>query len=199
MPTIIDLSTFYFFPHGTTLEEIEFSAAHLPLIHPVSDAVSGLFGHHSKKAGLIDARAYAASQDQEMVVVDYQIHLESQLPKSVIKRENMKESEFLNMDRISSALSKELSIFWKGLLEEEGAPGSELDKINWSLPIYFVALRPDLVWNLHQHEHWNHFKIIVHPAIIKTNPSRTLMVATTFDHSIIQNKRVRLHPDITLT
>ena len=199
MPTIIDLSTFHFFPYGKAPDEIEFAAAQLPLLHPVGHATTGLFGHHSKKAGLIDARAYANSLNQDMVVIDFEAHLDSQLPKNVIKRENMKESEFLNMDRISSSLSKELSIFWKGLLEEEGKTGSEIDSINWSLPIYFVSLRPDLVWNLHQHEHWSHFKIIVHPAVISTNPARTLMVASVFDQSIIQNKRTRLHPDIKVT
>ncbi len=165
----IDLSTL----HCATVpvrtdSQIKLSDCSLMCVEPIPSAyfAQGFYGFQGKE-GLSIAGKAAISNGMNPYPVTIQTALEAPPLRANATRENLKESQFLNMMRSARSLIDFLAEFWYAKLSESGFTKAQLSDIDWAYPSRFVRFGERFIVDLLELPEFSHLKIVVYPAATK--------------------------------
>lgn len=193
---LIELSTVYFF-QGSAPKTIALKDCGLEMHRPIEGALSALYGYQSKQEAFMAARAYANENRLDFTVIDFLVKLDQKQNPLMMKPEDLESHDFITFQRMAKSMQDEVQENLRHLLIAEGTDPSE---IGVAKPHLAIMQRPDLLSALMEQPHWQHFKVIAHPADLKFS-NRPLNVGTVpYRHwEAIQEATCRLNPNIRIT
>ena len=194
----VELSTVLFY-RGEIPKEIALSDCSFPMARSPRKAFSGLYGLRGKQDGFVAARAYAASIGVKYTVIDVVIELEKQLT-TPLKPEELAESEFLNISRISRGLAEDIRL-WLSPTPGEVGEGSTKPPVTKKIRVAdWIEQNPALIDALIEVDDCRHLKVIAYHAATMVGDRPIAIGSLPYRHwGAIREATCRLNPTVHIS
>jgi len=191
----VELSTVLFY-RGEIPTEIALSDCSFPMARSPRKAFSGLYGLRGKQEGFVAARAYAASIGVKYTVIDVVVELATQ-KTTPLKPEELAESEFLNLSRVSRGLAEDIRI-WLPTSAGEAADGSTNAPDQKKVRVAdLIEQNPALIDDLIEVKDCRHLKVIAYHAATMVSERPLAIGSVPYRHwGAILEATCRLNPAV---